>query len=401
MKKKQEPDISEILKELQRSYLGSSKQKSDRIDDDTDTSDAEFQRKLSSMLAGFSESSKKKTKAGAPKKPKATPPEDKPDLTPSQEESLEDPDPTLTEPAFEPVVDPDVEPVVEPEIEQPIEEAPKATETVKAEPKPKKAKRERSEKKEKAEKRTAPKSEPSLTAVTEVPAQDDAHEEIDEKISEDIMEIPPVEQAEEPIIEETPDEPTEEPVVEVPSVEQVEKYISEEAFIEPIEESLVGETRIEPIEKSVEEPMIEEIPVEPIIEVPALETRHIEPIDDSVDEPMPESLRQTPTVRIHGVNEQGYIRIIPPAPKPKTERADDQNTRKDNVIVIRPPASNYKQTEPIVIRPRNKKEAKPTPAANDAFVRQEPIKIGKEVRTDSTNANVAWESNTSNERKKQ
>ncbi len=392
MKKKQEPDISQILKELQRSYLGKPTKKAATVDDEADTSDAEFQKQLSSMLAGFSEPPKKKTKASAPSKEKVKVLEEINEPALVQEEAPAASDAPIEQP---------IEELSEHLIEKAIDEAPVPKKAAQDADAPKKKQTTAASKKEKKKKIEAQPASVLVDAI-DAPTEKILREESDDASAE----IAPVEStADEPVIEDISADPIEEIVSGETPVEPVEEITAKETPVEQTQEPAVIEEI--PVAQAEKPAVIEEIPVEqteePTVEEKSIEQtdksvierQPLEPIDDSVDEPMPEPWK-APTVRIRGVTEQGYIRITPPATKSRAEGAGNFKATND-AIVIRPPVYNQRRAEPIVIRPRNTSKTIPTPAATEVCTQQEPIKIGKEVRIDSTDARIARESENNHE----
>ena len=158
-----------------------------------------------------------------------------------------------------------------------------------------------------------------------------------------------------------------------------ESLPSPEPTVEP-----VVEPTVEPIVEPIVEPVVEPI-VEPIVEEQQEDTEKTS--DTIIVIPAPrydEELADEPPLQEETKNEP--IRIVPRVTLPPRSDAYDfakkKDTRNADSIVIRPQTQAPKQTESIVIRPRAADKPRVTPQLRSEPIPAQPIKIGKEIRSD-------------------
>ncbi len=350
MKKNSETQgVSDLLKKLQASYLGNKepeKKKQEKIDAD----DEKFRAKLAAMLGkatGSSDQPKKKNSQKSTKKPSEAQKKEKiepPAPTVSTLAEVSDGEHTLAVDATETVIEEltaEVTPapaIVAPQkLEEVAEELPTIEEVTPA-PKPRRKRKAPQPKKKKEE----------------TPASKPVGETVGETIGEAVVE---------PIVEPSI-EPTAQTVIE-PTIETIV-----EQAIEPIEEP-TEEQIDEPIEDSIIEDKQEtaDAPRDTVIVIPAprYEETDSEPL-------LQESAKSEP------------IRIVPRVTIPPCSDTYDFAKKKDphsnEPIVIRPNTQAPKPSESIVIRPRAKDKPLAAPQLQTEPAPTQPIKIGKEVRSD-------------------
>lgn len=191
-------------------------------------------------------------------------------------------------------------------------------------------------------------------------------EPLEEKPIEEVLPVTPVEETKLIEQQETPTETT--PVV-LPEEKPVEQPVVEETPIEPIpakeETPVANETPVEPqpVEEKPEEPVTLEQPTEPLDETPAEvvpETKEEEPITEESSEVKPEEASTELTVEDKPVIEQQPVEETPTEPTPTVEEPKEETP-----VVIKEPkkrSQRKKKETPTpekkpAKKPRNKKES--------------------------------------------
>ena len=404
---KDQQKVSDLLKRLQASYLGDKNSK--KKEKESDTSDREFQKKLTAMLGKVSEdSSKKSQKAKRAEKPQATE---------EPKESVEAPvaEETLRQEAVK------AEEMTEPEAVS-VPESASAPQKEK-----KKPKKEAPEKTKKEIEETVSQPEEPIDEPMEIVEEED--QTLEKSVTEERTE--PIETAAEketdfPI---PSPEPIEEPPVQKTVVPEEKSELISEPVPEPDSET-DSETVLESAPEQASEPQTHTHPLELVVplakpaEMPKIEERtqikeeakaatrsdvqkaapSVRTVKPSVpsDEPKeaipatsapipikpksmpqdPKKTIQTPIV-IKPAEQKRGITIPAPSNAPDFAKSADKPEKATNSIVIRPPAAkNTPVSETIVIRPRTAVKHTPSPQIVREEIAEAPIKIGKEVPPD-------------------
>ncbi|MBQ7347825.1 MAG: hypothetical protein IJW55_07700 [Clostridia bacterium] len=438
MKKKNDDkqNVADLLKKLQASYLGSSakstgKKKKDR----EDIEDEKFQQQLAAMLGKASEApAKKQKKEKTEQRSPAPEPSEEPiseviPVVQAPEPPTEEPPTEESLPTPEPLPKKEKKPrrpKAEKEKPTPVtvetEENTKDTlETVKeaetapvAEEKPKTDLEERLEVevpvKETSEKEhtIVPPSDEKpfhpLEKVIPLRVPEKTEGEIEPPTVDDTpppMEVP-VEELPEETVEDKPTEDIPSPIpapTEVPATEPSKKadsmiFISLRNISPP---PIKQEPKPTIMEEKAEPPVIPEKMTEPLPTPPKNEVIKISPpTAPKATEPQ----KTLPQVKKEPVKEQP-IRITPNVTIPARSGAPDFAKQKKDPdepapIVIRPNVRDLPEHETIVIRPRTADKPKPVPQVNKEAPAAEPIKIGKEVKTNTDRENIPVRSETPN-----
>ena len=390
--KKQKDDkqsVADLLKKLQESYLGGSSKASAKKKQENDDEDEKFRRQLAAMLGKAESASKPKKKAKKQVSPAEAPSEELPTPTPIEKpnETIEDKPKKQRskkpkkERQPENIISPSEEVIEEPVDHLPAEEAPVVEEV----------------------------SEIEETLVIEDVSSsvaDEADETIEDSLpieahTEDVTVARSLEELVEPqeIAADTPEAETEvsDAVEDIPQeefqpVEDPPKNRDSMIFLS-LRKSNPPLTKENTEEKKEVLPQKEETP-EPIDEAdlpPAVEQKP-KPKNDTQKERI---IRIAPPARVSEASQAPSkepeasnnepIRIQPKVTLPPPSQAPDfakEKPGESTPIVIRPTSSNTQQaSEAIVIHPRTQDKPSPAPQIRQEPISTEPIKIGKETKS--------------------
>ena len=439
-KKDDKQSVTELLKQLQASYLGTSKKAEKKSKEDEE--DEKFRKQLAAMLGKATDSPKKKAKKKASAKhEEAEPPSDQPLHTEPvteqlQEESVADTAAKDTETVREPTLEV-TEDVTAPVFAQAEDPAPEILEETSADlpiaepPAPKKEKKARKPRQpKKKEPMIAPpsvdKQEPPVTERSQEPpvATIEAEEKPINKADTDVLTeaLPDAELREDETLEESE---TSVPLQEAPQDSALEvEALKKNGLEEPASkkspkkethtDSMIFLSLRKPVptpptptetgesadsksqqgkddteDKQIPQPLSSASPMETALETPSKDQPIV--IKPPVAPPSAKPAKQATT-------SNPPIRIIPKVTLPTSSNAPDfskksQGTDHDS-IVIRPHVKQTEEQETIVIRPRTADKPKSVPQLHTESPSAEPIKIGKEINADSQRNNSSVLSET-------
>ncbi len=374
-----EQEVSNLLKQLQKSFAEPEKPKKKKADD---VDDQKFQEKLAAMLGKLTQPTPKKSNSRK--------------MTRTAE------DETIPEPE-EPIVEETVieEPVIEePVIEEPIVEEPVVTEEIAEEaPVPEKP----SAKKKKSTAKRAPKPKKEAPApMEEVSTDVDMPTEEPQPAQEEVIDIPP-ESIEEILQEEIQEEIQENlPTVlaEVSDIANVapseEEYKSEsesqtplipttDNVVETVEEVSTPESPLLSPKNESASTESQYAPASPPQKKPAPQTHKFlesDPIPQRITIAPPQSKilsKNEPPSNLRIESQPDRPIIIKPKNAPSANAAPQKSN--SDTIVIRPRVNAAQVAEPIVIQSPTAKKSAPTPQLQTPTAEAAPIKIGKESKS--------------------